>query len=171
MDSWWRVTRGDSLAQGDLLPNCLIPDLPDNDGESESVAFDLGESDLILLTQSCDLAHSKTTFVALCGVYSISVLQSVHPHYKQKKNLEDIRRGYIPSLHLLQNPANPTDHMSALVVDLRLLYSLPSAYIRRHAAKLGDRFRLLSPYTEHLAQAYARFFMRVGLPADLPSYK
>ena len=28
-----------------------------------------------------------------------------------------------------------------------------------------------SPYREHLAQAFARYFMRVGLPVDIPAFK
>ena len=31
--------------------------------------------------------------------------------------------------------------------------------------------RLLPPYGEHLSQAFARFFMRVGLPVDIPPFK
>jgi hypothetical protein len=30
--------------------------------------------------------------------------------------------------------------------------------------------RLLPPYREHLAQAFARFFIRVGLPVDVPPF-
>jgi hypothetical protein len=28
--------------------------------------------------------------------------------------------------------------------------------------------RLLPPYREHLSQSFARYFMRVGLPVDIP---
>jgi maleate cis-trans isomerase len=35
------------------------------------------------------------------------------------------------------------------------------------AALFGERVRLLSPYKEHLSQAFARYFMRVGLPRPL----
>jgi len=34
----------------------------------------------------------------------------------------------------------------------------------------GYHLRLLSPYREHLSQAFARFFMRVGLPVDIPPF-
>jgi hypothetical protein len=29
---------------------------------------------------------------------------------------------------------------------------------------------LLPPYREHLSQAFARFFMRVGLPVEVPPF-
>ncbi len=38
------------------------------------------------------------------------------------------------------------------------------------AVRRSPRPRLLPPYREHLAQAFARFFMRVGLPVDIPAF-
>ena len=38
------------------------------------------------------------------------------------------------------------------------------------AQENDSHLTLLSPYKEHLAQAFARFFMRVGLPADIPKF-
>jgi hypothetical protein len=35
---------------------------------------------------------------------------------------------------------------------------------------MATRLRLLPPYREHLSQSFARFFMRVGLPVDIPSF-
>lgn len=32
----------------------------------------------------------------------------------------------------------------------------------------GDGLRLHPPYREHLSQAFARFFLRVGLAGDIP---
>jgi hypothetical protein len=40
--------------------------------------------------------------------------------------------------------------------------------MRQRAVRAGDRLRLLPPYREHLSQAFARYFMRVGLPQDIP---
>ncbi len=67
--------------------------------------------------------------------------------------------------------ADAGDGRNALVVDFRQIYSLPVAYLRRHAGGLGSRWRLQSPYREHFSQAFARFFMRVGLPTAIPSFK
>ena len=57
------------------------------------------------------------------------------------------------------------------VVDFRRLYSLPLTFVRQVAARGGDRLRLLPPYREHLSQAFARYFMRVGLPQDIPPFR
>ena len=48
---------------------------------------------------------------------------------------------------------------------------LPFSYLTRHAAALGNRHRLQSPFLEHFSQAFARFFMRVGLPSSIPAYE
>ena len=55
-------------------------------------------------------------------------------------------------------------------MDFGKLLTLRIGHLERHAATLGPRHRLNSPYLEHLSQSFARFFMRVGLPADIPPY-
>jgi len=46
--------------------------------------------------------------------------------------------------------------------------ALRSAEDLRGLAQRGEpRLRLRPPYREHLSQAFARFFMRVGLPTDI----
>ena len=74
-------------------------------------------------------------------------------------------------LHLLASPEEPRNNRQALVVDFRQIFSLPVAYLKRHADQVSHRWRLQSPYLEHFSQAFARFFMRVGLPVDLPPFK
>ena len=47
----------------------------------------------------------------------------------------------------------------------------PGELANRYAGERGQRLRLLPPYREHLGQAFARYFMRVGLPVDIPPFK
>ena len=56
------------------------------------------------------------------------------------------------------------------VVSFRQIYSVPLDYLRERA-KQRPRLRLLPPYREQLAQAFARYFMRVGLPIDIPPFR
>lgn len=53
-------------------------------------------------------------------------------------------------LHLLGSPSNPEDNQSALVADFREIHSLPIEYISSHTLEIGDRWRLKSPFLEHL---------------------
>ncbi len=57
------------------------------------------------------------------------------------------------------------------IVNFRRVYSLPLTFVRQVAARRGRRLRLLRPYREHLSQAFARYFMRVGLPQDIPPFR
>jgi hypothetical protein len=54
-----------------------------------------------------------------------------------------------------------------------LVYSVPRGFLESLLnQRMQSRLRLLPPYREHLSQAFARFFMRVGLPVPiaLPSF-
>jgi hypothetical protein len=70
----------------------------------------------------------------------------------------------------LASPTAPGEARAALLVDFRAIYSLPVDYLVRRAVQIGDRWRLRSPFLEHFSQAFARSFMRVGLPSSVPEF-
>ena len=84
--------------------------------------------------------------------------------------MEDARRGNLPAFHVLAECNLPNIQREIRVVDFRRAYSLPIGFMRGQANK-ADRVKLLPPYREHLSQAFARFFMRVGLPVDIPPFR
>lgn len=48
------------------------------------------------------------------------------------------------------------------------VYSVPRSFLESLLKqRMQSRLRLLPPYREHLSQAFARFFMRVGLPVPI----
>jgi hypothetical protein len=57
-----------------------------------------------------------------------------------------------------------------LICDFRSLFGVHLTTLNDLAAQQSPRLRLLPPYREHLAQAFARFFIRVGLPIDVPPF-
>lgn len=172
MTPFWIEVLGPTLAQGDFLRDCLIPAFQPNfgkSGEQEEVTVRTG--DLVILTQSCDLENQKVEFVALCPIHPLADFEVSNADYGRKGKWEEVRKGRVDGLHLLASPVNPTNNRDALVVDFRQIISLPFGYLTDHAASLGHRWRLSSPFLEHFSQAFARFFMRVGLPASIPPYK
>jgi hypothetical protein len=171
--SWWDATTGEGLMQGDYLPRCLVPLIQPDFGEkaTAAVSVDVEERDCVVLTQSCDLENDKAPLVALCPVFALPEFEAVNKVFAQKGVWERVRQGRVEGLHLLASPTEPGNNRASLVVDFRQIYSLPVGYLRRHAAFLGPRWRLQSPFLEHLSQAFARFFMRVGLPAAIPPFK
>lgn len=56
-------------------------------------------------------------------------------------------------------------------MDFHYLFTVPKGLLTESAVGAGDRLRLLSPYKEHLAQGFARYVMRVGLPHTLEEFE
>jgi hypothetical protein len=113
--------------------------------------------------------REKILEVLLCPVWRRSEL--TEGYLATTRGLEDARKGNLPACHVLGECSLNGFLRERRVVDFRRVYSLPLAFIRRWAAGRGHRLRLLPPYREHLSQSFARFFMRVGLPVDIPPFK
>ncbi len=172
--AWWTGINGGGLAQGDLLRQCMMPvfcEEPRTTNEEATSEQEVYRADLIIVTQSCDLENNKASFVALCPIHTLPAFEAVNPKFARKGEWESVRKGRVEGLHLLSSPEHPADNRAALVVDFGHIVGLPVGYLSGHAATLGDRWRLDSPFLEHFSQAFARFFMRVGLPSAIAPYK
>ena len=167
----WREYTGSDLNQGDVLEACAIVVVRD-DFSIESVEDEIGIETrrLIVVTQSCDLENGKAPYVALCPIYTLLELEAADAKFKRQGCWEEVRRGKIEGLYMLPSPRDPSVNRDALVADFRMIVSLPIAYLARHASEANLRPRLLSPFVEHFSQAFARFFMRVGLPSQVPRF-
>lgn len=110
------------------------------------------------------------TEVLLCPLWRQSELHD--GFLSTPKGMEEARRGNVPGAHVLNTCRVPgIEESEYRVVDFRRVHSLPLALVRQFAAAHSPRARLLPPYREHLAQAFARYFMRVGLPVDTPAFR
>ena len=168
----------DSIAQqGDLIKSCPVL-LPISSVEDAGNTLD-GEivtHDVIILSQSCDLeprgedAHVDLDFVLVCPVWALSKFAEEGGIYKSKKGKERLRRGILPSFHLLHECDIEGYKRECLYVDFRQVHSVPYNTIQYCITSVGKRLRLLPPYREHLSQAFARFFMRVGLPLQITPF-
>ena len=169
---FWRPHEGFDLAQGDYLVSCLVPIIPANlSTDVDEYHVNIGEVSLIVVTQSCDLANNKADFVSLCPVLTLDEWEAHGPMFSRRGVWEQVRKGRREGLHMLAGTDKPENNRSALVVDFRQIYSLPFEYLSNHAEQVGTRYRLQSPFVEHFSQAFARFFMRVGLPSAIPPFK
>jgi hypothetical protein len=170
MTSFWASCHGEQLEQGDYLPGCWIPLVgADFDPAKAEPEISIGRSNLIIVTQSCDLANDKIQLAALCPIADLATWEQLNPDYAKRGFWESVRQGRREGLHMLSAFVDAGAGRNALVVDFRQIFSLPVPYLRRHAAGLGARWQ--SPYREHFSQAFARFFMRVGLPTAIPAFK
>ena len=170
---WYRTVQGDDIEQGDILEGCPVFLPPADLAElplAEAV-FQWEELDVIVVSQTCDLVkgREKVSDVLLCPAWRRSELTT--GHLATPRGIEDVRRGNLPGFQLLAACDLPGFEREVRVVDFRRVDSLPPAFARRRAAAAGERLRLLPPYREHLSQAFARFFLRVGLPVDIPPFR
>jgi hypothetical protein len=169
---WYRAVGGDVLEQGDILDACPVFVLPEDFTPADTAAaFPWRQRDVVVMTQSCDLVRGreKVTEVLLCPIWGRSEL--TEGYLSTAKGMEDARRGNLPGFHVLAACDLPECRREVRLVDFRRVYSLPLAFMRHQAAAAEHRLRLLPPYREHLSQAFARFFMRVGLPTDIPPFR
>lgn len=161
---WFGLADGEDLEQGDLIASCPF-DRVAVLGEADRRTFDV-----IVLSQSCDLAHGKLELVQVCPYWDLEVFAQKSEVFRGKRGREELRRGNLPGYHLLNRcelPEKPTDF---LVLDFRKQFAVDFVTMKSLAGGQHPRLRLLPPYREHLAQALARFYMRVGLPVDIPSF-
>jgi hypothetical protein len=165
---WYQAEKWTDLEQGDLITNCpvLAPtaDLAEKFAELKKginleYPLKVNYADLVIMSQTCDLAHNKIDQVLLCAYFPAS------SHSKDQR--KSIRKEQRPPLHMIEQSDLPNFKFDQQIVDFRTIYTLPKEFVANYAKSMGKRVRLLSPYKEHLSQAFARYFMRVGLPRPL----
>jgi len=174
----WEHAVSNDLSQGELLRDCPIPLLADVRLEAPAGSVcdvKVTRMDVIVVTQSCDLAARgiqppRADLVAVCPVYSISEWTEQNPQFAKSDRRETARLGRMEGIHLLSSPRVPEDNQHALVAHFRQIVTVPHRVAAGHARSHADRWRLRSPFLEHFSQAFALFFMRVGLPFGIPKY-
>jgi hypothetical protein len=171
---WYETVaaNSDELLQGDLVYECPIVKPPEAIIEGDELDFEIELINVIVLSQSCDIENKKLQNVLVCPFRTLrDYFAALPPEQNSKKSLEkhfdQLRQGYQPNYHLLnKEPEYGIDDF--IIADFRNIYGVHLSVLKSHVQKLNNRVRLLPPYREHLSQALARFFMRVGLPQNIP---
>jgi len=151
------------LTQGDVLDACPIFGLevsaPTVNLEAAPARW---QERVIVLTQACDLAQTKTTRVLVALLHSAQTL--VEKGVLKGPVIRDqVRRGLVYGWYFL--PAAPPVPLPESIVDLRDLHTIPRSVLERLITDGKRICRLVPPYREHLAQHFALTYMRIGLPA------
>ncbi len=166
-----KISKEKPLEQGDFILKCQIVE-PNTEAyaENQALTANVAEYDVIVMSQSCDLIEEKIELALVCPFYMMGELEKLYSDYKSDRMKEKLRQGNIIGYHLL-NKCEVNGKEDFIVVDFKSVYALPLILLKKIALGRGNRIRLLPPYREHLSQAFARFFMRVGLPVDIPAFK
>src|SRR5262249_44474717 len=122
-----------------------------------------------------DIENNKIDYLLLAPVTDWistvrSEVQAGNTGVKSREFRKKLIDGSIPGLSLLHKHDGPPS-LEWSVVNFHRLYTLPKTFLQQYAQSLGPRLRLRSPYREQLAQAFARYFMRVGLPHDAKAFE
>ena len=189
---WYAIAEASTpITQGDIIMNCPVAGWkeapltikPDSAPEEIlKMSVDILQIDTIVMTQACDLEQGKVQYVILCPHYALDEYreqweiamreQSQNPTNKAwERHIENVRQGMIWNLSMLNAYDGDVLKMDIRIVDFREVFSLPRNFLEDWLSYQGARLRLLPPYREHLSQAFARFFMRVGLPIDIPRFR
>lgn len=169
---WYtQVDKADPLQQGDFVLKCqIIQPNVEAQNPGQNISAIVKEYDVIVMSQSCDLIADKVNLALVCPFYTLTQLGNIYSDYKSAGKKEKLRQGHVFGMHLL-NECNINGNTDFLVVDFKSVYAIPLPFLKQIVSTRTNRNRLLPPYREHLSQAFARFFMRVGLPVDIPAFK
>lgn len=168
--SWYEVVTGAQLFQGDFLKSITVPIAVSAvevlEGADE-IETDLLTQDVIVLSQSCDLDRDDFESVLLARVDSWrSLVGAQQVKAADRKNVRSQRVHHYQLLpERLEDPA-----MEWSIIDFRRVYAVPRDYLMQKAEQQGPRLRLFPPYREGVAQAFARFIMRVAYEDDLSGF-
>jgi hypothetical protein len=187
-ETWYEIVDPDvHLTQGDLIFDCPLLAWQDNtlrlEGADESEvlkgATSAIQSDVVVMTQACDLENEKVENVILCPHVSIDVhrvfwennMKSAEQNPTEKawnRHCNSICDGFMWNLTMLNDYRIDGSSIGVRIVFFNEVYTVPRSFLESLLRQRGhSRFRLLPPYREHLSQAFARFFMRVGLPVPI----
>lgn len=167
------VMADEPIEQGDFFDGCptFMPDYSTNpidhlavEGQESDISGVWRTYDVVVFSQSCDLIDDSLEYVVVCAHWPMEEYGQMG---LKRDHLSLIQKGYMPAYHMLHACELPEKRRSVHIVDFRTVYSVPYDYLKQFAVGHGQRVRLNSPYKEHLSQAFARFFMRVGLPQNV----
>ena len=169
--TWYIVVeKSDEILQGDFVPECPIL-IPPQSLDKDEPDIEIQLIDSVIMSQSCDLSNQKVEIALVCPICPLKTFLDLLPSEQtvtkkaRDKIIENLKQGNLPSYHLLNKFNGHFDDYQ--VVDFRNVYGIHVNSLRSICKALDKRIRLQPPYREHLSQAFARYFMRVGLPQDL----
>ena len=172
---WFELIENSSeITQGDILRSCPVPILKEVnfDDNATNVDAEVVYVDGIILTQACDIANNKVESIIVCAVTSRGdfnkTLKEAGKGDKEINNqLTGIIKGQQHAYHIINSYTSDVFSQDYFIVNFKEIYSVPVDVARTIAKQNGKRLRLCPPYREHLSQAFARYFMRVGLPINI----
>lgn len=149
------------LSQGDILDKCpLVYWTAERDDEGDlSVQSASSNERVIVLTQACDLANTKTSKVQVAVVHATETL--VGDGILKPQTIRDqVRRHRVFGWYFL--PAG--DGNPEAIVDLHDIHTIPRELLEEQIRQGHRSTTISTPFREHLAQHFATTYSRIALP-------
>ncbi len=148
------------LDQGDILQECPLLFLEGAGMVSDPPGV-ISYQQVLVLTQTCDLAQDKTNRVVVALISPADELVA-SGQLKESTVRGPVRMARTYGWYFL--PADETTGLPELIVDFRQLHTV-SREILESLCSEGHRLsRLQTPFREHLAKHFADTYSRIGLP-------
>jgi hypothetical protein len=151
------------LSPADIFDDCPIFGLETASSVDLDAAPVRWQERVVVLTQACDLAQTKTSKVLVALLHPAQSLVE-RGILKGHAIRDQVRRGLVFGWYFL--PAAPAPiPLPESIADLHDLHTVPRGVLERLIAEGKRVCRFMPPYRDHLAQHFAVTYMRIGLPA------
>jgi hypothetical protein len=170
---WYNSVRDATLEQVDFFFEfpTIVPVYPEEfRPDIEDIETDVNFYDVVVLSQSCDLQFDKVENVLVCPHFSLTTAKEAFKPFRGSSGRKEARQGKLPGYHVLDACQIEGFNHEVRIVNFYQVFTVPFEYAKSQVRENESRLRLLPPYREHLAQAFARFVMRVGLPQDIAEF-
>lgn len=163
------TTSDGSITQGDILFNfpVLVPvitnptELTEYSPENiaKRTAFDIHYTDLIIMTQSCDLVNNPAMSRKPLDYVVCATIRRIDKY--TKKVIDNVNSGRMPAYYLL----NKDDKFlsNSQIIDFTGIHTITYEFLNDFASKQTSRFKPSSPILEKISHHFGNYFSRIGL--------
>ena len=168
---WYEIIEDDSLRQGDLFRDLVVPllpdslKLPDKIEPTDSIDIQWKEGTWILFSASCDLQAQRSNFALLGLVVPLEQMLELGNTKNRRQRAEILRRGLMPSKFRLAEHPELEPPFGDSVVDYRVHVTVPVPFLRR--ACISPRLRLKPPLREQFGSWVGSNISRVGIEDEM----
>jgi hypothetical protein len=162
-----RPAADERIDQGDIIDDCPLLQVTVFDPDDiEPLELAYNGNQVVVLTQTCDLANQKTTLVTVARVLLAQGL--VDQQLLKAADIRGpVRAGRVYGLYYL--PKDGEFGLPEAIVDLRQLHTVRLDLLVALCRKGRRRARIQPLYREHMGKHFADTYSRIGLPEPYES--
>lgn len=180
MDWYSVVESNEKITQGDILFDCPIFSIDPNTVDvssleniiSSKAETKINTSNVVVLTQACDLENVKVGSVVVAPLYDIkTAIVPGEDKVETPQQKYGIRWGFIKDIYAGNRPSYTLigeydESFGFQIVNFSKIFTIPYGILDNFKDYHGPRLRLNTPHRELLSQQFGQFFSRIGLPND-----